>query len=81
MEISFRPDEALYLQIADHFRRLVATGKLRAGDRLPSIRDLAQKLGIDPGTVARAYQQLERDGVITGRRGGGSVVSTASGES
>ncbi len=81
MEISFRPDEALYLQIADYFRRLVAAGKLRAGERLPSIRDLALKLGIDPGTVARAYQQLERDGVITSRRGGGSVVSTASGES
>lgn len=76
MDISFRPDEALYLQIADHFRRLVAVGRLRPGDRLPAIRELAQKLDLDPGTVARAYQELEREGVITGRRGGGSFVST-----
>jgi molybdate-binding protein/DNA-binding transcriptional regulator YhcF (GntR family) len=77
MDISFRPDEALYLQIADHFRRLVAAGKLHPGERLPAIRELAQKLAIDPGTVARAYQELERDGVVTGRRGGGSFVSNA----
>lgn len=80
MDISFRPDEALYLQIADHFRRLVAVGRLRPGDRLPAIREMAQKLGLDPGTVARAYQELEREGVITGRRGGGSFVSTAATE-
>ena len=80
MDISFRSDEALYLQIADHFRRLVAAGKLRPGERLPAIRELAQKLGIDPGTVARAYQELERDGVVTGRRGGGSFVSTVASE-
>lgn len=76
MDICFRPDEALYLQIADHFRRLVAAGRLRPGERLPAIRELAQRLGLDPGTVARAYQELEREGVITGRRGGGSFVST-----
>ncbi len=75
MDISFRSDEALYLQIADHFRRLVAGGKLKPGDRLPAIRELAKQLGIDPGTVARAYQELEREGTITGRRGGGSFVS------
>ncbi len=77
MDISLRSDEALYLQIADHFRRLVAAGKLHPGERLPAIRELAQKLDIDPGTVARAYQELERDGVVTGRRGGGSFVSNA----
>ncbi len=80
MDISFRPDEALYLQIADHFRRLVAVGKLQPGDRLPAIRELAQRLGLDPGTVARAYQELEREGVIISRRGGGSFVSTSATE-
>ena len=80
MDICFRPDEALYLQIADHFRRQVALGKLRPGDRLPAIRELAQKLGLDPGTVSRAYQELEREGIISGRRGGGSFVSTTASE-
>ena len=75
MDISFRPDESLYLQIADHFRRLVAVGRLRPGDRLPAIRGLAQKLGLDPGTVARAYKELRSEGVIVGRHGGGSYVS------
>lgn len=80
MDISFRSDEALYLQIANHFRRLVAGSKLKPGDRLPAIRELAKKLGLDPGTVSRAYQELEREGTITGRRGGGSFVSTVASE-
>jgi molybdate-binding protein/DNA-binding transcriptional regulator YhcF (GntR family) len=80
MDISFRSDEALYLQIADYFRRLIATGKLKPGDRLPAIRELAKKLKLDPGTVSRAYQELEREGTITGRRGGGSFVSTSASE-
>jgi molybdate-binding protein/DNA-binding transcriptional regulator YhcF (GntR family) len=80
MQISFRPDESLYLQIADHFRRLVAVGRLRPGERVPAIRELAQRLGLDSGTVARAYQALEREGVIVGRRGSGSFVSTVATE-
>jgi molybdate-binding protein/DNA-binding transcriptional regulator YhcF (GntR family) len=80
MAITFRPNEALYSQIADHFRRLVAGGKLKPGDRLPAIRELAQEVRLDPGTVARAYLELEREGVITGRRGGGSFVSATANE-
>jgi len=80
MDISFRADEALYLQIADHFRRLIAGGKLKPGDRLPAIRELAKKIGLDPGTVSRAYQELEREGTIIGRRGGGSFVSISASE-
>ncbi len=75
MDIRFHSSEALYLQIADHFRRQVAFGRLRPGDRMPAIRELAERLGLDPGTVARAYQELERAGVITSRRGGGSFVA------
>ena len=75
MDIGFNSSEALYLQIADHFRRQIAFDRLRPGDRMPTIRDLAEKLGLDPGTVARAYRELEREGVITSRRGSGSFVS------
>lgn len=80
MDIIFHPDEALYQQIADHFRRQVALGKLRPGDRLPAIRELSQKLGLDPGTVARAYQELERQGITSSRRGGGSFISANASE-
>jgi molybdate-binding protein/DNA-binding transcriptional regulator YhcF (GntR family) len=80
MNISFRSDEALYLQIADHFRRQVALGRLHPGERLPSIRELARKLGLDPGTVARAYRELEKQEIISSRRGGGSFISTSASE-
>lgn len=80
MDIGFHSHEALYSQIADHFRRQVALDRLHPGDRLPAIRELAKKLGLDPGTVARAYQELERQGIISSRRGGGSFVSASAGE-
>lgn len=79
LDIKLLPDQPVYLQIADHVRTQVAMRKLRPGERLPPIRELAQKLEVDPGTVARAYTELEREGVITSRRGGGSFVSAATG--
>lgn len=74
-DIALGPDKPVYLQIADHLRTQLALGKLAPGDRLPAIREVAQKLEIDPGTVARAYRELARDGAITGRTGHGSFVA------
>ncbi len=74
-KIEFTPDEPVYLQIADHLKRQVALGEIRTGARLPAIRTLARTLNLDPGTVARAYRELEKEGIITGRRGSGSFVS------
>ncbi|GEM_PF-105840 len=74
-KINLIPDEPVYTQIADHVRGQVALRKLRAGDRLPPIRELARLLQVDPGTVARAYLELGRDGTVISRRGGGSFVS------
>lgn len=65
----------IYRQIADQVRQAVASGVLRAGDRLPSVRDLAVELAVNPNTVAKAYQELERDGVIETPRGRGSFVA------
>lgn len=73
--ISINKKETAYLQIATYFRKQIATGKMRSGDRLPAIREMAKDLNLDPGTIARAYRELEQDGVITCRRGGGSCVS------
>jgi len=64
----------MFSQIADCLRQMVATGQLQAGERLPTVRQLAENLAISPGTVVKAYRQLEQDGVIQSRRGGGTVV-------
>jgi GntR family transcriptional regulator len=65
----------LYLQIESQLKHAVAAGALRQGDGLPSVRKLASELRINPNTVARAYQNLERDGVIRTVPGGGTYVA------
>ena len=59
-----RSKQALYQQIMDQIVLLVSTGVLDIGDQLPSIRELASSLGINPNTVARAYSELEQKGII-----------------
>ncbi len=67
----------IYRQLVDQVKQGVAGGVLRAGDRLPSVRDLALELTINPHTVAKAYQELERDGVIEVPRGRGAFVAAS----
>ena len=64
----------LYQQIADQVRQLIATEQLKPGDHLPTIRRLAQSLGVNQNTVVRAYLALEQEQVIVSRRGGGTTV-------
>lgn len=63
-------------QIRDQIRGLVATDQVPAGERLPSVRQLANDLGIAPGTVAKAYRSLEQEGLLQTRVGGGTRIST-----
>lgn len=65
------PDLAPFQQIMDQFRRLIERGELRAGDTLPTVRQLAGDLGVAPNTVARAYAELQNEGLVIsdGRRG------------
>ena len=65
----------LYLQIMDEIRRAIVVGKLNAEDPLPSVRDLASELVINPRTVSQAYQELEREGVVYVKRGQGTFVA------
>jgi GntR family transcriptional regulator len=65
----------IYLQIEGQVKQAVAAGALKPPDTLPSVRKLAADLGINPNTVARAYQNLERDGVISAVPGGGTYVA------
>jgi GntR family transcriptional regulator len=62
-------------QIRDQIRGLIASGRLAAEERLPSVRQLAKDLDIAPGTVAKAYKALEAEGYLTARTGGGTRVS------
>jgi GntR family transcriptional regulator len=64
----------VYQQIVDQVKRMAAEGVLRTGDRLPTVRELASQLIVNPNTVAHAYQSLERDKIIETRRGLGSFI-------
>jgi GntR family transcriptional regulator len=65
----------IYQQVTEQVRALVASGRLPAGERLPSVRGLAERLLINPNTVARAYRELERDGIVVSRHGHGVFVA------
>ena len=65
----------IYLQIVDGMKREILTGIFGPDDRLPSIRDLAVDLKVNPNTIAKAYQELETLGVIYFRRGQGAFVA------
>ncbi|HJQ39981.1 MAG TPA: GntR family transcriptional regulator [Thermoanaerobaculia bacterium] len=79
MLVTLDPNDGrpLYLQIMDEVRRAIVVGTLRAEDPLPSVRELAGELVVNPRTVSQAYQELEREGVIYVRRGQGTFVSAA----
>jgi GntR family transcriptional regulator len=64
----------VYQQVVETVKQATATGRLRAGDQLPTIRELALELRVNPNTVARAYQELEREGIVETRRGAGTFV-------
>jgi GntR family transcriptional regulator len=67
----------IYLQIINQIKYLVASGRLSAGEELPPIRVLAEKLLVNPNTVVRAYRELELAGVVVKRRTSGTYVSDA----
>ena len=65
----------IYRQIADYVRRAVAAGVYRPGEAIPSLRAMALELTVNPNTVQRAYEELERDGLIHARKGLGMFVT------
>jgi GntR family transcriptional regulator len=69
----------VYAQIVDQIKRAIASGSLKAGDGLTSLRETALKLRINPLTVAKAYKQLEQDGLIETKHGLGSFVTADTG--
>lgn len=67
--------EPIYRQLVEQVRRLSASGQLRPGDEMPSVREIAQALALNPMTVSKAYSLLEMEGVLARRRGLGMVVA------
>ena len=65
----------IYLQLMEQVKHAIETGALRPGDQLPGIRPLAEELVMNPNTVAKAYRELEHEGVIELRHGAGAFVS------
>lgn len=65
----------IYTQIMDLIKRRIAAGELKSGQQLPSVRDLAQQVVVNPNTVQRAYVELEHDGYVATQRGMGTFVA------
>src|SRR5690349_10857093 len=73
--VSTGSTEPIYRQLVGQVERLVAGGQLAAGDELPSVRDVAEQLAVNPMTVSKAYSLLEMAGVLERRRGIGMVIA------
>ena len=73
-QIDSRSPTPLYAQIATRLRLAVAAGELRPGDALPSVRQLAARLRVNPATVVQAYRDLETEGFVEMRQGAGTFV-------
>ena len=73
--INIHSSVAVYVQIENLVQFAIASGALKPGDRLPSVRELSDKLGLNPNTVAKAYRDLEVMGIVYTRRGMGVFVN------
>ncbi|MNN40771.1 HTH-type transcriptional repressor YtrA [compost metagenome] len=75
MTIEFDNNQPIYLQIMNYLKGEIITGKLKSGDKIPSVRELAAELQINPNTVQRTFQELEREEIVETRRGMGRYVT------
>ncbi|SDE90843.1 DNA-binding transcriptional regulator YhcF, GntR family [Fontibacillus panacisegetis] len=73
--MKFSNDHPIYLQIKNDFYQRICNGNLRPGDKLPSVREMAIEVGVNPNTIQRTYTDMERDGVVEKRRGQRSFVT------
>ena len=75
ISLNYRDSRPIYEQIKDGLRKLIVTGALRTGEKLPSVRALATQLSINPNTIQRAYHELEGEGYIYSVPGKGSFAA------
>ena len=75
IQINNASDRPVYQQIIDHIKRDIALARLKSGEKLPTVRQLAAQLAINPNTIGKAYRQLEQEGIIVTRPGTGAFVT------
>lgn len=75
LRLNFNSGVPIYVQLMEQIKHAVETGAVRTGEQLPTIRKVAEDLAMNPNTVARAYRELEREGVIEVRHGSGAFVA------
>lgn len=75
--IDYKSRKPIYEQIIDNMKQLVVSGALKRDEQIPSVRQLAQELAINPNTIQKAYAELERQGVIYSLKGRGSFVGSS----
>ena len=75
IRINFRDPRPIYEQVRDRFHELIISGGLPVGEKLPSVRELAASLTINPNTIQRAYRELEQEGYIVSVPGKGSFAA------
>lgn len=75
MAWKFHNESPIYLQIMDEIKLRIAQGKLKAGDQVPPVRELALKAGVNPNTMQKALAELEREGILYSQRTAGRFVA------
>ena len=76
MTIEFDNKLPIYLQVMNYIKRQIVTGQLKPGDKIPSVRELSAELQINPNTIQRTFQELEREEIVETRRGLGRYVTS-----
>ena len=74
-QLDLRNDKSIYEQIIDKFKELIMLEKIKCGEKMPSVRELSKKLGVNPNTIQKAYRELERQGYVYTASGVGTFVA------
>lgn len=80
VSVDHKSSVPLYAQLKEQLHLAVATGVLRPGDQLPTVRDLAVRLRVNPNTIARVYRELQAEGLFVSRQGSGTFVAEGGAE-
>lgn len=75
MKIEFSPNTPIYVQVMEYVKKKIVTGRLAPGEKIPAVRELAGELQVNPNTIQRTFQELEREGIAETRRGTGRFVT------
>ena len=79
MKKDFDNNLPIYIQIIDEIKIMIASGNLKAGDKLSSVRDMAQEFGVNPNTMQRAFSELERENLVFAERTSGRFITNDGG--